>query len=141
MLVICQACYYRRDVQKLKRGKLVCSNCGSHAARRVIKTKIWMLEKVVLLNPTAARERTYGGLLWWARHKGYKDGWAAIKFRLIFGEWPKYTEAVIIVTSSELIRWIDKQNEIYKRMMRKQEKENGGEHFRARARPVVRDFA
>jgi hypothetical protein len=37
---------------------------------------------------TSPRE-VYCGLLWYARHRRWKDGWAAHAFREIYGMWPR----------------------------------------------------
>jgi superfamily II DNA or RNA helicase len=31
----------------------------------------------------------FGQLMWWGRHRGYKDGWAANKYRDLYGVWPR----------------------------------------------------
>jgi hypothetical protein len=37
-------------------------------------------------------KRWYGMFITHAKDKGYKDGWAAWKFKEKFGEWPKYKD-------------------------------------------------
>ena len=51
----------------------------------------------------------HGELRWYARQFGYKDGWAANKYRTKFGVWPRNGELPApIETSQETRAWIDK---------------------------------
>jgi DNA repair protein RadD len=89
----CPACHYLKAPRVVK-----CPNCGfehiPHAkpvavqrgTLREIKTET---EKADLLNKLPDKSYVYGQLLWWARQKGYKEGWAANKYREIFDVWPR----------------------------------------------------
>lgn len=52
------------------------------------------------------REAVYRQLLWIARDRAYKDGWAAHKYKERFGVWPRGVEGEPEVPSMELRRWV-----------------------------------
>lgn len=50
----------------------------------------------------------YGGLLWYARFRGWKEGWAAHAFKEIFGTWPRPQDRgePICMIGTELEEWV-----------------------------------
>jgi len=70
-----------------------------------------------------AQSGTYAGLLWVVENKKYKIGWAAIKFKIIFGYWPPPSIENISpdLPSPLLLRFIASQNEIWKKHKRAEE--------------------
>jgi hypothetical protein len=123
-LIICPTCDHQRELKPLKRAKFKCSNCGCRAPRLVRRTKHWMRMGDHQGFPLAeAQRRTYAGLLWFAQSRGYKIGWASVKYRVLFGDWPAHTLIVDIEPpSAELIKWMTKQQQEYARMQRKKER-------------------
>ena len=71
-----------------------------------------------------ARHRTYAGLKWYAEQKGYKPGWASMKFKAIFGRWPNGEASEgAAAPSEELMRWVKRGNAAYAKEQRKREKD------------------
>lgn len=67
-----------------------------------------------------ARVLTYGALISIAAHRGYKKGWAAMKYKLMYGVWPNF-EASANNPSGELTWWIRKQGKEYAKAKRESE--------------------
>lgn len=61
------------------------------------------------------KQATYSGLLWYARTHNRKEGWAAHKYREIFGVWPKGIDRVPKVPAEALFSWIKSQDIRYAR--------------------------
>jgi hypothetical protein len=58
-----------------------------------------------------AKVLTYAGLISIARERGYKIGWASVKYRAIYGVWPADDNKPEPQNpSAELAWWIRKQN-------------------------------
>jgi hypothetical protein len=56
----------------------------------------------------------YAGLLWVREHRGHKAGWAAHKFRGIFGKWPRPQSRVEpAAPSNDLIEWLGIERKRY----------------------------
>mgnify|MGYP001577102366 FL=1 len=68
-----------------------------------------------------ARISTFAGLLSIANHRGYKRGWAAVKWRMIYGKWPDGLDPPPDNPSPELAWWIGKQNAAYAKTKRESE--------------------
>ena len=81
----CKKCHYVKPA-----GVHQCPECGFAPERQTevegTDDHLVKREKV-----TADKAKWYGMLLWYARDKGYKDGWAAHKFKEKFGAWPHGT--------------------------------------------------
>ncbi len=125
-LIICIACGHQRQMTPLKRGDYVCGNCRGHASILVHRQKVWAdwTDKDGVDIETATH-RTYAGLIWWAEQKAYKKarGWAAHKFKAIFGRWPNgEANEAGQAPGAELCKWIDKQKAAFARERRKGEK-------------------
>lgn len=86
MYLVCACCHHVG--QSKVKGKFRCSSCGSRAIRTARQVKTSMLNGGQM-EPDAARVLTYAGLLSIAQQRGYKIGYAAAKFRDIFGIWPQ----------------------------------------------------
>ena len=54
----------------------------------------------------ADRERFYAELLWIARDRHYKPGWAAHKFKEKIGDWPKWHRPAPIPPSDAVLSWV-----------------------------------
>ena len=70
----------------------ICPSCGfAPEQRSEITPADGELIEITAPRPAtfAERQAWYSGLLWIARVKGYRDGWAAHKYRERFGCWPE----------------------------------------------------
>ena len=70
----------------------ICPSCGfAPEQRSEITPADGELIEITAPRPAtfAERQAWYSGLLWIARVKGYRDGWAAHKYRERFGRWPE----------------------------------------------------
>jgi superfamily II DNA or RNA helicase len=92
----CEACNYLKPPRTAK-----CPNCGhvmeKHAnpvpvQRGTLREIKADSERAELLRRLPDKAHVYGQLLWWANKKGYKQGWAANKYKDIFGVWPRGLE-------------------------------------------------
>ena len=60
------------------------------------------------------RHQVYAGLLWIVRLKGRKRGFAAHKFKAIFGDWPRFGDRVQPVEpTSDLLTWLERERRRY----------------------------
>jgi hypothetical protein len=67
-----------------------------------------------------ARERVLASLRWYGVERGFKPGWAARKFRAIYGCWPDGTQTIEADTvSGELMLWLLRDNARYSQKRRK----------------------
>jgi hypothetical protein len=70
-----------------------------------------------------ARHETFAGLKKYAEHRGYKPGWASMKFKELFGRWPNGESVEAAAPAPhELLVWIRRQNAAYAAKRRKDEK-------------------
>jgi hypothetical protein len=123
MLIICACCGRQRNVEKRKRGIYKCNNCGAKAARVIMRIKAWMdATDTDGVDPEIARHSTMARLKYYAEMKGYKPGWAGMKFKKLFGCWPN-GESIEEpqAPTTDLMRWFWKQAAEYSREMRKRE--------------------
>ena len=65
------------------------------------------------------KQRWYSGLIWLGRQRGYKNGWAANKYRDKFGVWPRSLEVVPVAADAEIMNWVKSRAIAY---AKKQEK-------------------
>ncbi len=120
MWLICVACHHHAELKAKIGAKLICSQCGSRASRRTRVLKMSMLNGG--RTPAEdARISTFAGLLSIANHRGYKRGWAAVKWRIIYGKWPDGLDPSPDNPSPELAWWIGKQNAAYAKTKRESE--------------------
>lgn len=65
----------------------------------------WSHNKLVIARVKEGNPREiYSGLLWWQKHHNFKFGWIAMKFREIFGKWPRPQTAVEPVAPNQDLR-------------------------------------
>ena len=90
-----------------------CSVCG-HIRRRPteVEVKSGILKK--LDNPNISereqKQDVYSQLLWFCDKYGYKVGWAANKYRTIFGVWPRKLTMQRQEPTPEIAGWVRNQN-------------------------------
>lgn len=72
---------------------------------------------------------TFAELAGYARERGYKPGWATIKFRAIYGEWPNgESKAEPVLPGGRLMHWINLQNARFATAKRRERKDELGRH-------------
>lgn len=124
-LLICPCCGRQKEIKPLKRtAKYFCSNCGTRDLIAYRRVKWWMdADEKPGLQVEQAQIVTFSGLLWLAVSRGYKPGWAALKFRSLLGDWPPDFARVGEPTppSIALVKWSEKEKQRYARMQRKLE--------------------
>ena len=114
MFALCCSCHRVAQLKAIPRtAKLRCSSCGSAAVRSLRKVKTSMLNGGQT-EPGAAKVLTYAGLLSIAQQRGYKVGYAAAKFRDIFGHWPE-AKPEPQNPSPELLWWVKAQGKAWAR--------------------------
>jgi hypothetical protein len=110
--LICIACHHTAQGRGMPRkGHLVCNGCGSRVARAVRVMKPAMFNGGQT-EAGAAKVMTYAGLLSIARERGYRVGWAGMKYRAIYGVWPNI-ETEPRNPSAELMWWIKRESIAY----------------------------
>jgi superfamily II DNA or RNA helicase len=65
-------------------------------------------------------------LLWIARDRGYKDGWAAHKYKEKFGSWPANRTVAPEAPSGEIKSWVRSRQIAYAKAIQKAETETSG---------------
>jgi hypothetical protein len=122
MWLICIACHHHAQVEHIPKGSTpVCTACGCRIARPARVVKQHMLNGGQT-EAGEARVLTYAGLVSIARERGYKVGWASMKYKAIFGEWPASREIPEPANpSQEVMWWIKKQNTEYAKAKRAEE--------------------
>jgi len=93
----------------------MCPHCG-HQRQRLNLVIAKPGEVVELISDFVAKDGTvitqqdfFSELLYYSRSKGYKDGWAAIKFRDKFGTYPTSLNSVGRPTSLHTRNWLTSQ--------------------------------
>ncbi len=87
-----------------------CNHCGHVRQRR--NDVIAVPGEVIELAPATAKvskadkQAWYSMLLCHSRNMGYKDGWAANKYREKFGVWPRGLEDRLVMPSPDVASWI-----------------------------------
>lgn len=102
----CPSCKYLKPAKVPK-----CPSCGFKPEKQ---TEIECEDgDLVEMTPARARagttekESLYGQLKHYAKRRGYKDGWAANKFRELTGVWPdRYHNAPLVEPSPFILSWI-----------------------------------
>lgn len=90
----------------------VCPACGHEAAPPVegVEEQDGELQEVRGVKKAKAsmddKAAWYQGLLWIACERGYKEGWAANKYRSKFGVWPRAIERQPRRPADEVRRWV-----------------------------------
>src|SRR5690606_6323148 len=91
---VCPACGHKREVRsdlEERDGELV------------------EVGKVKIDSSKAEKQRWFSGLLWLARHRGYRDGWAAQKYRTRFGVWPRGLSEASAEPGPDIQGWVKHQ--------------------------------
>lgn len=90
--VMCDACGYLNPP-----GMTVCANCGVEIKqpptaegelKEITPPKRKTQDELLQSVRDLGRATVYGQLMWVVNNRGYKAGWAAHKYREIFGFWP-----------------------------------------------------
>jgi superfamily II DNA or RNA helicase len=68
---------------------------------------------------TADKDQFYGQLLWIARERGYKAGWAAYKYKEKFGTWPRRNNAEPIAPLQATWSWVRSRQIAYAKRTKK----------------------
>jgi DNA repair protein RadD len=115
----CSACHFVKPV-----GVHVCPSCGFAPARKAeVEVKQGELVQMSGKRPAidmATKQIWYSGLLWLAKDRGYKPGWAAQKFKAKFGMWPASGLHEIPSEPATAIRnWVKSQAIAWAAMQRK----------------------
>lgn len=102
-------------------GMMRCPACGKERSR------ISLVEKVdgemVALNPEPkvsmeVKQTTYAQLRHIAKDRGYKEGWAAHKFKERFGVWPRGLEDIELPPTQTLMNWVRSRQIAYAKARR-----------------------
>ena len=87
--------------------------CG-HIRRRPIEVEVkkGILKKLENPNVTEREQKqdVYSQLLWYRDKYGYKVGWAANKYRSIYGVWPRKLTMQRQEPTPEIAGWVRNQN-------------------------------
>lgn len=94
----------------VKRGVPICPVCNYKfpaKSPRHIDGELALVKggKQKEAKPELPRAEWFGGLLWIAQERGYKDGWAANKYRDKFGVWPNGMAKTPVPPKAEVMRW------------------------------------
>jgi len=125
--VLCYCCGRQRAVERIKKGtRLICRNCGARGPRVINRRHVkWWMDVGERDGDDAdeARHRLMGWLRWWAEHKRYKPGWAAVRFREMFGRRPNgEAKSEPTPPGPGLMDRIKRDNAAYAKQMRAAEK-------------------
>jgi DNA-directed RNA polymerase subunit RPC12/RpoP len=116
-ILACPACGRRKVVKPIKRGaKFRCGNCGSKVPLVLMRATGIDREG---LSIEAAQRQTLAGLMRYAEHKGFKPGWWARKFKILFGSYPRGLTVESAPMTAELRLWVRKQGQVWAREKRK----------------------
>jgi hypothetical protein len=88
-------------------GASTCYHCGYERPLRGISTQPGELQELNgTLIKTQENQVFYSELLHYARMRGYKEGWAAHKYKEKYGAFPKGLRAEPATTSHKTVNWI-----------------------------------
>src|ERR1700686_4074845 len=116
-LILCVTCGKQKTIKPIKRGaKFKCGNCGCRSPLVLARGRGTDRDGVSL---EEAKRQTFAGLLRYAELKQFKPGWAARKFKLLWGFYPRG----IIVDPAPMIPalhlWVKKQGREWAKAKRK----------------------
>ena len=103
----CAKCKFVRPA-----GVHACPACGFAPTRQNdVETADGELVKLDRKKPASAdrKQHVYSQLLQVCRTKGYKAGWAANKYRDMFGVWPRNLREVEATPTGEILSWLKSQ--------------------------------
>lgn len=91
-----------------------CAHCGHQRVRsNSVIAVAGEMEEIDTVASKADRETKqiwYSGLRWICKERGYKEGWAANKYKEKFGVWPRKLAEAEVPPPPELIRWVKSRN-------------------------------
>ena len=90
-----------------------CLNCGYERPQRSgISSVPGQLEELLTSQKTKTNETQtfYSELLYFCKMRGYKDGWAAHKYKEKYGSFPRGLNTTPVPTSQKTVRWIQSRN-------------------------------
>jgi DNA repair protein RadD len=95
------------------RGYGSCVECGYERPNKsAIASVPGQLEELLTEQKSKNNESQmfYSELLYFAKLRGYKDGWAAHKYKEKYGNFPRGLNSEAVPTSQKTIRWIQSRN-------------------------------
>lgn len=103
--ITCDSCGY------VYQGKPVCPNCGWAPPKRTEAPEVKDEDLVEVGEKKRKwskqeKQKWYSMLISYARSKGYKEGWAAHKYREKVGAWPKGLTRQPLEPDGEVLGWI-----------------------------------
>jgi hypothetical protein len=120
-LILCIACGHQRGMSPIPRKEFICGKCGCRHPRLIRREK---LPDMIVggdregIEPELAQHQAFAGLKRYAEHRGYKPGWASMKFKELFNRWPNgESREEAAPAGHELLAWIRRQNAAYARRM------------------------
>lgn len=122
-LLLCISCGYQREMSPIPRKSFRCSKCGCRHPRLIRTEK--MPGMIVGgdregIDPELARHGAMGGLKKIGEYRGYKPGWASMKFKELYGRWPNgESKEPAAPAPHEILAWVRRQNAAYARRMPK----------------------
>ena len=92
-------------------GFSACFHCGYEKPLKGISTQPGELQELVgSVSKVPEQQTFYGELIYYGRLRGYKDGWAAHKYKEKYGAFPKGLSAEPITTTTKTSNWIRSKN-------------------------------
>jgi hypothetical protein len=92
-------------------GSSSCYHCGYEKPLRGISVQPGELEELNgVLFKTNDNQIFYSELIYYARMRGYKEGWAAHKYKEKYGAFPRGLKADAIPISLKTKNWIQSKN-------------------------------
>jgi len=73
-----------------------------------------------------SRQQVYSMLLWTARERGYKPGFASAKFKARFGDWPHGLSAVAAEPDPPFLGWMRSEQIRWHKGLKKREASHAG---------------
>ena len=90
-----------------------CPNCGHIPTKKeeVILIKQGRLVELPKMKPNAEdKENFYAQLVYFAKQKGYKEGWASYTFKEKYGHWPHSKKVIPVATGKDVMGYIQHLN-------------------------------
>jgi len=92
----------------------VCGECGwTRPMKEVLNVPGKMIELEMGKSTTGENQAFYSELLYYSRMRGYKDGWAAHKYKEKYGAFPRGLDADLKSPSFKTLNWIKSRNIAY----------------------------
>ena len=119
--VICPGCNKHKTIKPIKRGARFRCSCGCRESFILMRAKVSDREG---MPPDEAKRASLAGLRRYGDHKGFKPGWAACKFRVLWGHWPNGIEVEPAPCPVGLLAWIKRQGKAWAKEKRAREAES-----------------